>query len=159
MIMPVNKVQSNILSTANKYSTDGRTEAEKPVKTSIFYINDFHGKSINIERTITASRAYDKFISSKNDVDVLKLSSGDIQLGEPLESNKVMVEAQNIIGIMASAVGNHEFDMPDRIADLIPHMGYNLLACNIDIKPDNPLYDKVKKSTVQTINGNKYGII
>ena len=159
MIMPVNKVQSNILSTANKYSTDGRAETEKPVKTSIFYINDFHGKSINIERTITASRAYDKFISSKNDVDILKLSSGDIQLGEPLESNKVMVEAQNIIGIMASAVGNHEFDMPDRIADLIPHMGYNLLACNIDIKPDNPLYNKVKKSTVQTINGNKYGII
>ena len=29
------------------------------VKTSIFYINDFHGKSINMERTVTAANAFD----------------------------------------------------------------------------------------------------
>lgn len=152
--------QTNFLNaTVQKYGlAEGKTEPNKPVRTSIFYINDFHGKSINIERTITASRAFDSFTKSEN-TDKLKLSSGDIQLGEPLEANKVMVEAQNIMGIMASAMGNHEYDMPKHISELIPHMGYKMLACNINIQPDNPLYDKVEKSYVQEVNGNKYGII
>lgn len=161
MIMPVNASQTNLLNaTIQKYGlADGRTEPNKqPVRTSIFYINDFHGKSINIERTITASRAFDSFTPSEK-TDKLKLSSGDIQLGEPLAANKVMVEAQNIMGIMASAMGNHEYDMPKHISELIPHMGYKMLACNINIQPDNPLYDKVEKSYVQEVNGNKYGII
>lgn len=160
MIMPINASQTNYLNaTVQKYGlAEGKTEPNKPVRTSIFYINDFHGKSINIERTITASRAFDSFTKSEN-TDKLKLSSGDIQLGEPLEANKVMVEAQNIMGIMASAMGNHEYDMPKHISELIPHMGYKMLACNINIQPDNPLYDKVKKSYVQEVNGNKYGII
>lgn len=159
MIMPVNTLQTNLLNSAlKKYLPNGRTEANQPVRTSIFYINDFHGKSINIERTITASRAFDHFVPSQP-TDKLKLSSGDIQLGEPLLANKVMVEAQNIIGIMASAMGNHEYDTPDKISELIPHMGYELLACNINIDKNNPLYGKIKKSHVQEVNGNKYGII
>lgn len=160
MIMPINASQTNFRNaTVQKYGlAEGKTEPNKPVRTSIFYINDFHGKSINIERTITASRAFDSFTKSEN-TDKLKLSSGDIQLGEPLEANKVMVEAQNIMGIMASAMGNHEYDMPKHISELIPHMGYKMLACNINIQPDNPLYDKVEKSYVQEVNGNKYGII
>lgn len=159
MITPVNALQSNLLFKAIQTKLpDGKTEANQQVRTSIFYINDFHGKSINVERTITASRAFDHFEPSQP-TDKLKFSSGDIQLGEPVEANKVMVEAQNIMGIMASAMGNHEFDMQDHISELIPHMGYKMLACNINIKPDNPLYKKVEKSYIQEINGHKYGVI
>ncbi len=159
MITPVNASQPNLLSQALwKKSPDGKTEANKPDRTSIFYINDFHGKSINMERAVTASNAFDHFVPSIP-TDKLKLSSGDIQLGEPAPANKVMVEAQNIMGIMASAMGNHEYDTPSHIAELIPLMGYKMLACNINIKPDNPLYGKVEKSYIQEINGNKYGII
>ena len=159
MITPVNTIQSNLLYKAvQKKLPDGKTEANKPVRTSIFYINDFHGKSMNIERTITASRAFDHFVPSQQ-TDKLKFSSGDIQLGEPVEANKVMVEAQNIMGIMASALGNHEFDVQDRISELVPHMGYKMLACNINLKPESPLYDKIQKSYVQEINGHKYGVI
>lgn len=130
---------------------------QKNDKTSIFYINDIHGKSINAERTIAASKIFDSF--SHEGCDVLKLSSGDIQLGEPLLSNRVMVEAQNIMGITASAMGNHEYDTPSNIKELIPHMGYKLLACNIKIKEENPLSKKVEKSFIQEVNGTKYGII
>lgn len=159
MITPVNASQSNLLyKTLQMKSPNGKTEPLKPDRTSIFYINDFHCKSINVERTITASNAFDCFVPSMP-TDKLKLSSGDIQLGEPVAANKVMVEAQNIMGIMASAMGNHEYDMPKHIGELIPHMGYKMLACNINIKPDNPLYDKIEKSYVQEVNGNKYGII
>lgn len=159
MIKPVTASQSNLCFQALlQKSPSGITEADKPKRTSIFYINDFHGKSINMERTVTASNAYDHFMPSVP-TDKLKLSSGDIQLGEPVPANRVMVEAQNIIGIMASAMGNHEYDTPEHIAELIPHMGYKMLACNINIKPDNPLYKKVEKSYIQEVNGNRYGII
>ncbi len=158
MITPVNASQSNLFyqTIQKKNLPYGKTEAEKPDSTSIFYINDSHGKSINMERTVSASNVFDSFTTS---ADKLKLASGDIQLGEPVSSNKVMVEAQNVMGIMASAMGNHEYDMPDHISELIPMMNYRMLACNIDIKPDNPLYDKVEKSYIQEVNSNKYGII
>lgn len=162
MIMPVvNSLKPNLFKNANfsrlQQTSTSFTGQEKNNKTSIFYINDVHGKSINIERTITASNAFDKYTPSN--VDVLKLSSGDVQLGEPLLANRVMVEAQNIMGIMASAMGNHECDSPTHIKELIPHMGYKMLACNVNIKPENPLYEKVQKSYIQEVNGQKYGII
>lgn len=185
MSMPVNSVQSNLLNKAisqrlqqnstNKIS--GRKEDNKQdnlslngannpgfqpadsfVRTSIFYINDYHGKSINMERTMTASNAFDAFVPS-TPTDKLKLSSGDIMLGEIMKANQVAVQAQKAMGIMASAMGNHEYDMPKHIGELIPNIGFKLLACNVNIKPDNPLSKKVEKSYVQEVNGHKYGII
>jgi len=162
MITPVNSIHSNLLKRAIEQNRLQQTSTNlngqnRNNSTSIFYINDVHGKSINIERTITASYAFDKFVPSNTDV--LKLSSGDIQLGEPLPANRVMVEAQNIMGIMASAMGNHECDTPPHIAELIPHMGYKMLACNVNIDPQNPLSKKIEKSYIQEVNGTKYGII
>ena len=180
--MPVNNLPTNLLNRAisqklsgistNKNSGSPSQSTSSPPhptplpqgegapnnKTSIFYINDAHGKSINIERTVAASNDFDCYVKNTG-ADVLKLSSGDIQLGEPFKANRVMVEAQNIMGIMASAVGNHEYDMPDHIKELIPHMDYKMLACNINISPENPLYDKVQSSYIQEVNGTKYGII
>ena len=162
MIMPINSPQSNLLQRAIAPKWLPRTSTnfngqEPANSSSIFYINDVHGKSINIERAVTASNAFDKFVPSNTDV--LKLSSGDIQLGEPVPANRVMVEAQNIMGIMASAMGNHEYDTPDHIQELIPHMQYKMLACNVNIDPKNPLYNKIQKSYIQDVNGTKYGII
>ena len=166
MIMPINSTQFNLLNPAllkglQGISTNknGQNNTTNPVtRTSIFYINDYHGKSINMERTVTASNAFDCFTPSQP-VDKLKLSSGDIMLGEVLPANQVAVEAQKVMGIMASAMGNHEYDMPKDVDKLIPSIGFKLLACNVNIKPDNPLYKKVEKSYVQEVNGNKYGII
>ena len=161
MIMPVNTSQSNSIQQAitkkGLQRTSTNLNGQQNDKTSIFYINDFHGKSINIERAIAASCAFDSFVPQNTDV--LKLSSGDIQLGEPAAANRVMVEAQNIMGIMASAMGNHEYDTPKHIKELIPHMGYKMLACNINIDPQNPLSEKIEKSYIQEVNGTKYGII
>ena len=88
MITPINSSQLNFTAQAVKSkSPDGKTEPNS--RTSIFYINDFHGKSINMERTIAASNVFDSFTPSVP-TDKLKLSSGDIQLGEPVPANKVM---------------------------------------------------------------------
>ena len=161
MITPIS---STNLIDSFKASKNAELSANKNnrVKTSIFYINDYHGKSINMERTVTASRAYDSFVKQQKDngeVDVLKLSSGDIMLGEVEKVNDVAMTFQNIIGITASAMGNHEYDMPDKIGGLIPKMKYKLLAANVKINPDNPFSKKVEKSYIEEHNGHKYGIV
>ena len=129
------------------------------VKTSIFYINDYHGKSINMERTITASNAFDARNKDKKDVDTLKLSSGDIMIGEDFKTNQLAVLFQKIIGIMASAVGNHEYDMQDKVGAILPLVSYNLLAANVKISPQNPWSHKIESKIVEEKNGHKYGII
>ncbi len=59
------------------------------IKTSIFYINDYHGKSINMERTVSASNVFDNRNKDKKDVDTFKLSSGDIMIGEDFKTNQL----------------------------------------------------------------------
>ena len=81
MITPIRVNNTNLLRQAVFLSENRQRDNLQPVRASIFYINDLHGKSINIERTMTASNAFDNFTPS-NPTDKLKFSSGDILLGE-----------------------------------------------------------------------------
>ncbi|MDR1167958.1 MAG: 5'-nucleotidase C-terminal domain-containing protein [Heliobacteriaceae bacterium] len=127
-----------------------------PVQTSIFYVNDYHAKLINMERTVTALRTFGKI---QPQADKLRLSSGDFLLGEYYFVNKAAIAAQNIMGISASAMGNHEYDMHNRFAGLFPDVRYKMLACNVKFKPENPYNKMVEKSYIEEINGHKYGIV
>ena len=129
-------------------------------RTSIFYVNDYHGRAINMERTITASNEFDRFTPS-NKVDKLKLSSGDIMLGEDTKINKIAVNFLKFIGVTASAVGNHECDLtPSEFKDLRKDSSYSLLACNLKFDDKNDDFQNyIKSSIVEEHNGNKYGII
>ena len=130
------------------------------IKTSIFYINDYHGKSINMERTITASRAFDARNKGKeNDIDTFKLSSGDIMIGEDFKTNELAVMFQNIIGVLASAVGNHEYDMQENVGSVLPLVKYKLLANNVKINSHNPYSNSIISSEIIEKNGHKYGVI
>ncbi|MBP3821387.1 5'-nucleotidase C-terminal domain-containing protein [bacterium] len=128
-------------------------------KTSIFYINDFHGKTINMERTVSASNCFDAKNKNRKDLDTLKLSSGDIMLGENITTNKISVIFQNVIGVDASTLGNHEFDIQENAKYIIPDIKYDVISSNIKINPENPLSKVVKSSVIEEKNGNKYGII
>jgi 5'-nucleotidase len=129
------------------------------VKTSIFYVNDYHGKSINMERTVSASNAFDARNKTKKDVDTLKLSSGDIMIGEDFKTNQLSVMFQKFIGVSASAVGNHEYDLQEKVGTVLPLISYDMLASNVRINPRNPWFSKIKPSVTKEINGHKYGII
>ena len=129
------------------------------VRTSIFYINDYHGKTINMERTMSASKSFDAVNNNHKDIDVLKLSSGDIMIGEDVTINKASVIFQNSIGIDASAVGNHEFDIQKNASSVLPEVKYNLLVNNVKINPRSPWSKVLKSSIIQEVNGHKYGII
>ena len=128
------------------------------IKTSIFYINDYHGKSINMERTVSAANAFDARNKDK-DVDTLKLSSGDIMIGEDFKTNQLAVMFQKKIGITASAIGNHEYDIQNKINTILSQINYNLLSSNVKINPRSPWFKKVHSSTIEEHNGHKYGII
>lgn len=129
------------------------------IKTSIFYINDYHGKSINMERTVTASNAFDVSNKNKKDVDTLKLSSGDIMIGEDFKTNQLAVLFQNTIGVTSSAIGNHEYDMQANVSSILPEVKYNLLASNVKINPRSAWYRKTLPSAIEIKNGHTYGII
>ena len=130
------------------------------IKTSIFYINDYHGKTINMERTVAASNDFDYRSKTKNkDFDSLKLSSGDIMLGEDVHINKAAILFQNFINIGASAVGNHEHDIQNLASEVLPLVKFSMVANNLKINPRNPWSKIIQPSKIQEINGHKYGII
>ena len=65
--MPVNNLPTNLLNRAisqelSGISTNKNNQGKENPKTSIFYINDAHGKSINIERTVAASNDFDCYV-------------------------------------------------------------------------------------------------
>lgn len=147
MINAINNVNQNTKSTPQR------------VNTSIFYINDVHGKMTNMERIYTASLDFDTFTPSEQ-TDKLKLSSGDIILGEDLKSNKVANKFLDWSGFIANALGNHEMDVsPKKLAELLENAKYKILAANVKVVDKSPLKDKIQKSMVYEQNGNKYGII
>ena len=142
----------------NNFNYSEKCLPEK-TRTSIFYINDFHGKAMNMERAVTASNAFDAFIPSQK-TDKLKLSSGDIMLGDSLPINRVAMKFLKFAGVTASAVGNHECDMKSQdFINEIQNMPAKLLACNIKNSDSSEILRHIEKSYIQEINGTKYGII
>ena len=163
----INPILNSVNTPANrnpkKDSRRGAAQPEQRVKTSIFYLNDIHGKSINMERLASVSNTFDSFQKSQPDVDRLKLSSGDIQLGHDEKINEVAVKFQNAIGIQATAMGNHEFDLAwkksGKLLNLLEQIQYKLLANNVYINNSEKVQNKLQNYTIEEINGHKYGII
>ncbi len=139
------------------------TTQPKTTKTSIFYVNDAHAQIANMERLKTAA---DKFSLSNEgeNIDKLKLSSGDFNLSRGPAINRLAIAIQNSMGISASACGNHEFDLSKKdFIDVFQNNNYQLLGLNIDIPETTDENKKIKteisSSFIQEQNGNKYGII
>lgn len=137
--------------------------APKVTKTSIFYVNDVHSNLTNIEKLKNASDEFDAYVSSK-DTDKLKLSAGDIGVGRDAQFSKVAVAFQNAAGIMASAGGNHEFDLnKEDLVGILKDAKYKFLGLNVGIPEDTQVNKDLRKdiikSYIQEQNGDKYGII
>lgn len=137
--------------------------APKTTRTSIFYINDAHSNLINLEKLKTASDTFDSFTPSEP-TDKLKFSAGDIGVGRDSNFSRVGVAFQNAAGIMASAGGNHEFDLNKTdLIEVLKDAKYKFLGMNVDIPQDNKVNKELRKdiinSYVQEQNGEKYGVI
>lgn len=139
------------------------TNPPKTTKTSIFYINDVHSNILNLERLKSASDEFDSFVPSEP-TDKLKFSAGDIGVGREKSLNQISVGAQNSMGIMAMAGGNHELDLNKKeLAEVLKDANYKILGMNVEIPQTSPenkdLSKNIIKSYVQEQNGTKYGVI
>ncbi|MDD3437469.1 MAG: bifunctional UDP-sugar hydrolase/5'-nucleotidase [Candidatus Gastranaerophilales bacterium] len=155
MVAPITQVQPNPITTGS--------QQPKRKRTSIFYINDLHSNLTNLEKLKNASDRFDASVKSSS-TDVLKLSAGDIGVGRDTSFNRLAVDFQNSIGIMASAGGNHEFDLNKKdLVEVLKGAKYKFLGLNVEIPEDNQinkeLHDDIVKSYIQEENGDKYGVI
>lgn len=135
----------------------------KTTKASIFYVNDIHSNLINLEKLKTASDAFDSFTPSEK-TDKLKFSAGDISVGRDANFSKLGIAFENATHIMASAAGNHEFDLyKEDLVDALKGNDYKLLGVNLKVpntfKENKEIRKEVTNSYVQEINGTKYGVI
>jgi len=143
----------------------------KTTHTSWLYMNDVHGKMTNMERIYSISQKFDRipaaklipnfFTNSTDNVSKFKVSSGDIILGANYTHNKVANQFMNWIGVVASALGNHELDItnPANMAKLLDNANYKTLAINVEVDNKSPLAGKIQKSTIVEKDGIQYGLI
>lgn len=136
---------------------------KKTTKTSIFYINDVHSNIANLQKLKSAADSFDSFTPSEK-TDKLKFSAGDIGVGRDANFSKLAVVFQNAAGIMASAGGNHEFDLKKpELVELLKDAKYKFMGMNVNIpensKDNKDLHKDLIKSYVQEQNGTKYGVI
>jgi len=135
----------------------------KTTKASIFYVNDVHSNLINLEKLKSASDSFDSFTPSEK-TDKLKFSAGDISVGRDENFSKLGIAFENATNIMASAGGNHEFDLYKKdLVDALKDNNYKLLGINVIIpetsEENKEIRKEVTNSYVQEINGTKYGVI
>ncbi|ARO15110.1 5'-nucleotidase [Ketogulonicigenium robustum] len=69
-------------------------------------------------------------------------------------------EFMNQLGYTAMTVGNHEFDDgPEELAKFIAEINFPILMSNADISQEPQLADKIQKSIVIEVAGEKIGLI
>lgn len=155
-------VASITQSPTTSVKTTQKTEP-KVTKASIFYVNDVHSNLTNIEKLKNASDEFDAYVPSKG-TDKLKFSSGDFGVGRDKTFSQIAVVAQDLMGIMANAGGNHEFDLnKEDLAAVLKDAKYKFLGLNVGIPEDTEMNKELRKdiikSYIQEQNGDKYGVI
>lgn len=131
-----------------------------PTMTSIFYINDVHGQTGKMESIATAAQSFDTFVKKNPKIDALKLAAGDVLIGEDPQINNAATAFLNFIGLNATTLGNHEFDIfATKLFDVVKDVKYKILGTNINFHKKLELEQKMLRSYIEDVNGQKYGII
>ena len=127
------------------------------VKTDIFYINDVHGQIPMMERLVTAAERFDEAARTKGS-DTLKVSAGDIMLGENPQALKTSAEFLKRAGIDLATMGNHEMDGGfDAFKRNIKDTETLFLGTNMNFPSGSD--DRIVLSSIREINGNRYGFL
>jgi len=150
---------------------------------NILHLNDFHSRIEPINKydsTCSAEEAAENAcfggvarVKAKIDElrkqitdaggNVIVLDAGDQSQGSLMYTTyKGVAEAEFMaeIGFDAMAVGNHEFDNgPDGLATFLDKVKFPILSGNIDVSQNPVLKDRVKKTAVLEVGGEKIGIV
>lgn len=127
---------------------------------SIYYYNDTHGNSDLMAEVISHAKKF-KQDSELSNAASFVLSAGDNCSGGDAKKNEFIFDLmQNIMGVDASAVGNHEVDAKsDGFYQAAKDKNLSFIATNVDFDDDNPMKDIVKKSMILEKGGVRYGFV
>jgi len=168
---------------------------QAPVTINLVSLNDFHGNLEPSRYTIKGADGKEQVLRAggaeavaaalqawrKQDKDLLLVSTGDIVGASPalssLWADEPTIEAMNMLGLRASAVGNHEFDggrkellrqqhggcdssRPTKACKFAPSFGgakFTYLGANvIDAATGKPF---IPGYTIETVKGIKVGLV
>lgn len=139
-----------------------------PAQLSLFFMHDFHGQNIRMEKAYTAATQFDRgtlydktaVFDDKIPVDGFKVASGDMFLGENEKELRAVNEFLNIAGVVANTIGNHECDAKlDVIERVVSDRQYRLLGANMHPDDDSKMSNIISDSFIIENNGNRYGFI
>ncbi|MBQ8475895.1 5'-nucleotidase C-terminal domain-containing protein, partial [bacterium] len=137
-----------------------KTKPYNPNTLSIFYYNDTHGNSDQMADVVNNANKFKSKAKNSNDATFI-LSAGDNCSGGDYKKNEFIFNLmQNIMGVEASAVGNHEVDAAgEGFYEAAKDKNVTFIATNVEFDDDNKMKDVVKKSIIKEKNGVKYGFV
>jgi len=132
-------------------------------KITLVSVNDFHGSIEESGRNVGVAKLADAVAKMKQENRTLFFGSGDLYQGSApsnLTKGAVVVDAFKKMKMLASAVGNHEFDWG---VDMIPEWskkgGFDWLASNIYDKRTGKPVTWAKPIKVIVVDGVRIGLI
>lgn len=148
-------------------------------KLTILHTNDFHARFEPINKYDSGCDAEDnaegkcfggsaRLVTAVNDARGRAKNSILVDGGDQFQGSlfytyykgKVAAEFMNKLGYNAMTVGNHEFDDgPEVLRGFVDTVDFPVLMSNADIRDEELLTDKIKKSTIIEVGGEKIGLI
>ncbi len=125
---------------------------------NILYFSDVHAKTTNIQKFKTAVDSFDK--QNKNETN-FKLAGGDLNTATSLKTNMLVLKLMELIGLDASAVGNHELKAGTHWVEALNKIkpNFKFLSANLNHVEPNEIERKIAKSTILEKNGEEIGLI
>ncbi len=158
--------KSNFESASKNNSVSSSTSED--IYDTFYLVNDIHG-SIEENTDVSSPEAgfakLDYFIRTDEDYSSSSflICGGDTYQGsyQAYHSMDLVNELLSDMNVIASAVGNHEFDWSStKLKELVNASPFPIMACNILSKSTGKQVDFVKKSTIYTSESSaKFGII
>lgn len=148
-------------------------------KLTILHTNDFHARFEPISKYDSGCGAEDnaegkcfggsaRLVTAVNEArgradNSILVDGGDQFQGTLFYTHykgKAAAEFMNLMKYDAMTVGNHEFDDgPEVLSGFVDTVDFPVLMSNADIKDEELLTDKIKKSTVIEVGGEQVGLI
>ncbi|WP_170458460.1 bifunctional metallophosphatase/5'-nucleotidase [Ruegeria arenilitoris] len=148
-------------------------------KLTILHTNDFHSRFEPINKYDSGCGAEDnaegkcfggsaRLVTAVNDARARAENSILVDGGDQFQGSlfytyykgKVAAAFMNKLGYDAMTVGNHEFDDgPEVLAGFVDAVEFPILMSNANIENEELLTDRIKKSTVIEVGGEKIGLI
>lgn len=173
-------MRTSYVALASAFLSLGALPAAADYALTILHTNDFHDRFEPISKYDSTCSADDnaegkcfggiaRLVTAIGDAraaggdNLLLLDAGDQFQGSLFFNQyggKLAAEFMTQLDYDAMAVGNHEFDNgPEGLAEFLDGVTFPVLSANIDVSQNNLLADRVKKSTVLEVGGEKIGII